>query len=261
MSATNISMDNVLKDLGDVYGKELAALPVSRDLPRLARKFTLLEYDVDLGAFVEETISPNKEKDDIAVVLFNVMTKMAKRLYSRVADHVIPDRETFNAEVNLQIHESLTAYLVKHYKERGRLVRVLKACNQSVVIATIQHIRQALMSRKILFKDCRGQWFLSFHTGETGDKPCVTQRRIEQVYNLTPDASSLINTYKFEWELGIEFDSLECNAITRIYLRMVSVDFSVVSESDMDAEARADAEAKLKQALANCSLECDFKLA
>lgn len=102
---------------------------------------------------------------------------------------------------------------------------------------------------------------MSFHTGETGEKPCVTQRRIEQVYNLAPDASSLVNTYKFEWELGIEFDSLECHAIKKIYLRMVSVDFSVVSEADMDAEARADAEAKLKQALANCTLECDFKLA
>jgi hypothetical protein len=246
------TIDNnaLIKDISDVCHKTLVNLPVSKDLPRLGRNFTLSKHNG--SEFVTQTFTQDKAKDPIPTVVFRLIEALSNLLnYS----HATPFTEDiFNAEVNMNIHETLTKFLQVHFGEPNRIVNVLKTCNQSTVIATLFHVRTALEKIDIRFKDCRGQWFLLFHTGKDGNTPHITQRRVEQVYKMAPDNTRLLNIFKFEWELELVFDSLNCDFIKAIAIRVNRVDFADEGMELSETE-RKEAEDKIRTTLDRCHAE------
>jgi hypothetical protein len=246
----DISMESLIKDINDVCHKSLANLPVSKDLPRLGRNFTMYEYTG--SNFEVKTFTNDKAKDPIPVVVFRLIEHLSKALNHT---HTTPYTEdNFNAEVNMNMHETLTKYLGNHFGEPNRVVNILKTCNQSPVIATLFHVRTALEKIDVRFKDCRGQWFLHFHTGKDKNSPQITQRRVEQVYKMAPDNTRLLNLYKFEWELELIFDSLECNFIKCVALRILRVDFAEEGMELSESE-RKEAEDKIRSAFEKAHAE------
>jgi hypothetical protein len=246
----DINMEHLIKDISDVCHKALVNLPVSKDLPRLGRNFTCLEYT---GSEYEvRPFTPDKTKDPIPAVVFRLVDHLCNALQYT---HNGPFTEDiFNVEVNMNIHESLTKFLQTHFGEPNRIVNVLKTCNQSTVIATLYHVRTALERIDIRFKDCRGQWFLHFHTGKDKNTPQVTQRRVEQVYKMAPDNTRLLNIFKFEWELELVFDSLMCNFIKTICVRVLRVDFAEEGMALSETEKK-EAEGKIRSTLDKCLAE------
>jgi len=237
----DINMEKLISDITDVCHKTLANLPVSKDLPRLGRNFTFSEYTG--SEFAVRPFTTDKAKDPIAHVVFKLVEFLSNALQFQ---HDPPYTEDeFNAEVNMNIHESLTKYLSTHFGENHKIIHVLKTCNQSPVIASLFHVRTALQQSDINFKDCRGQWFLHFNTGKDKNSPCVIQRRMEQVYKMAPDNTRLLNLFKFEWELELVFESLECNYIKAVTLRILRVDFAEEGKELSETE-RSEAETKLR---------------
>lgn len=257
-------MDKVATALREVYAKDLATLPVSKDLPRLCKKIAVLTYNASNSSYDVKKFTADATEQ----IVYNLLLGISKELY-KVSSNVgtdplvslEPSTESFTQEVNIQVHESLTQYLVKYWGEHSRLCRILKSLNQSFVIATLVHIRMALMGCDIQFKDCRGDnWFLEVCLGKDGAKPSVVQRRKEQVFKMA-DNGLPQNLYVFTWEVIIDFDSLECLSVTDITIRWLGTDFSNVSEKDVPPQQRQEIEEKFKNVFTNLTVKVsDFKL-
>lgn len=242
MSIT-IEMSQVAKDLEAVCVKNIEDLPVSRDLPRLARKFTLYENSKEVP-FAED-----RQKDKIENVCFSLIATISRLLKNESAEAT---QSNFDKVVNMNIHETLNQYLLQHYGRDHRVLKVLKTCNQSTVITTLYHVRTALLNRGISFKDPRpSYWFLDFQSD--GQNPSIVQRRKEQVYELTEDKSSLVNLFQFEWQLEITFDSVEANHVSAISLSLANIDFSGCHPSLTD-DSKKNFENGLREAFTNCTI-------
>lgn len=236
-----IEIAKVAHDLESVCAKNIEDLPVSRDLPRLARKFSLYK-DNDLTPFSEDM-----QKDKIETIMYNLITKISQLLNNENPEATV---DNFDKVVNMNIHETLNQYLLQFYGRDHRVLKVLKMCNQSTVIATLFHVRQGLKER-LEFKDPRpSHWFLEFKTD--GKNPVVIQRRKEQVYRFSDDKSSLINLFQFEWKLEIVFDSVEVNHVSRVTVGLLNTDFS---KCTMDQEWQQESEQFLNDAFSGCTSE------
>lgn len=263
---TKIEIDKVAHDLEAVCAKNIEDLPVSRDLPRLARKFTL--YDDDNNKF---PFTPDIQKDKIENVMYQLISKISILLNNENPD---ASQENFDKVVNMDIHETLNQYLLQYYGRDHRVLKVLKMCNQSTVISTLYHVRQGLKER-LEFKDPRpSHWFLEFQTNDnsnnnnnnssssssngngngsnTNFSPVVIQRRKEQVYRFSDDKTQLINLFQFEWKLQINFDSVEVNYVKSVCVGLLNTDFSTCP---MDEAWKQTSKQFLEDAFANCVID------
>ncbi|KAG2377966.1 hypothetical protein C9374_008588 [Naegleria lovaniensis] len=230
----SVNMTNVVDELTKVAQHKLESLPVSKDIPRLARKFTLFRYNKQDSTMQEKNFTADKAKDKINIVLFELMHALCSEIGTQSPGGA--SQEIFDTEVNTNIPTTFDKYLLKYYGENHAIIKLLKCCNQSPVIAVLFHVRECLKNHGIEFKDCRGMWFLDFHTGKDFKTPIITQRRIEQVYSISEDKSSLICKYKFEWEISIQFDTLHCDHITKIELKLKDLDYSGYSCPEKEKE-------------------------
>lgn len=236
-----VEMEKVANALREVYKKDIMNLPVSCDLVRLCRKFSILDYSSANSRYEKVPFTEDSTNDPSDKVIYALLHKISEKLYCvpPLEEEKVPDNddlETFKKEVNLQVFETLTNYIINRFGEKSRVIRILKSCNQSFVIATLVHLRNALMQKQIMFKDCRGEWHLEVKTCPNG-KPSVVQRRKEQVFKLT-DSGLPKNMYRFEWEVQIEFDSCACKSIDSISIRLLGVDFTGVSNDDCPEDTR-----------------------
>jgi len=233
-----IEIDKVAHDLETVCAKNIEDLPVSRDLPRLARKFSLYN-GTEMVPFC-----PDLAKDKIETVMYQLITKISTLLNNENPEAT---EENFEKVVNMNIHETLNQYLLQFYGRDHRVLKVLKMCNQSTVIATLYHVRQGLKER-LEFKDPRpSHWYLEFKTN--GQNPVVIQRRKEQVYRFSDDKSTLINLFQFEWKLEIVFDSVEVNHVSSVCVGLLNTDYS---KCTMDEEWQKESEQFLNDAFNDC---------
>lgn len=250
-SSTSVDMEKVADSLREVYKKDLMNLPVSCDLVRLCRKFTIMETVDETPQKIEFADTSN---DPLDKVLYSLLHMISDKLFTDPAlgDEKRPDKDDlslFQKEVNMQVFETLTNYILMRFGEKSRVIRVLKSCNQSFVIATLTFLRLALMNQKLMFKDCRGEWYLELWTNKNG-KPTVVQRRKEQVFRFGNNGVP-VNTFRFEWDVSIEFDSLMCKSITRIEIRLLQIDFSGVSEDNVPPAERQESEQILRKTFEN----------
>lgn len=123
---TPVSIDKVAQALREVYAKELAVLPVAKDLPRLCKKIAVLTYNDGSSSYDSKKFTA----DSTELIVYNLLVGISKELYkvsSNVGSDPLvtqePTNESFMEEVNIQVHESLTAYLVKYWGEHSRLCR------------------------------------------------------------------------------------------------------------------------------------------
>jgi len=256
-------MEKVANALHEVYKKDIMNLPVSCDLVRLCRKFSLLDFTQESSRYEKIKFTDDSATDPSDKVIFNLLHKISEKLYSEIPPNgdqekaPVPvadgaDLEHFRKEVNLQVFETLTNYIIARFGEHSRVVRILKSCNQSFVIATLVHLRYALMQKQIMFKDCRGEWYLEVKTCPQG-KPSVVQRRKEQVFKLA-DSGLPKNLYRFEWEVQIEFDSSAVKAVNNVSIRLLGIDFTGVAAADCPEENRPGIEKMFHEMFSNLSI-------
>ena len=153
----NINMSNVVDELTKVAQHKLETLPVSKDIPRLARKFTLFRFNSQ--QMTERNFTADKAKDKINIVLFELMGAL---LGEMGLEQVSATQDIFDSEVNTNIPTTFDKYLLKYYGENHPIIKLLKCCNQSPVIAVLFHVRECLKAHGIEFKDCRGMWVCFF---------------------------------------------------------------------------------------------------
>ena len=146
-------MNNVVDELKKVAQHKLEHLPVSKDIPRLARKFTLFRFNGQQQQ--EKNFTADKAKDKINIVLFELMHALCVEMN---VQGVSATQEIFDTEVNTNIPTTFDKYLLKYYGENHAMIKLLKCCNQSPVIAVLFHVRECLKNHGIEFKDCRGMW-------------------------------------------------------------------------------------------------------
>lgn len=240
-----MSISELAKDVGKCCTQKLDVSPVSSDLPRLARRFLLLKHKEN--DYIQLEFCTDIKKDSLEKVVYGLLTHLVLMLKPKTETVSL---DVFLKEVNLEFVDSISKYLIKYYGESAPLNRMLKACSQSVVIAALPHLRDALGKNNIQFKDCRGEWLIFFDTGENEHKPRVKQRRKEQVYRMNSNTMDLL--YKFEWEIEICFDSLEVNEITSVSVKLLGVNFdtNVLSKEEKDT-----AETNIQNALKDCSID------
>jgi hypothetical protein len=239
-----MSIQDVARDVGKCCTQKLDVSPVSSDLPRLARRFSLQKWTND--AYGKLEFCSDIKKDTLETVVYGLLTQLVQMLK--------PNTETvsldvFLKEVNLEFVDSISQYLLKYYGEDAPLNRMLKACSQSVVISTLPHVRAALGQHNIQFKDCRGDWIIFFDTGQNEHLPRVKQRRKEQVYRLNNGAVD--NLYKFQWEIEICFDGLKVNEITGVTVRLLGIEFDTLLLTPEEQEKDRNA---ITQSLSNCHI-------
>ncbi|KAL9649868.1 hypothetical protein ABK040_009680 [Willaertia magna] len=239
----SISLTNVIEEISKISQQHFDHLPVSKDVPRLARKFSFLDNNLK-----EVNFTIDKSKDKLNVVLFELLQKLCKELNSQPITNFTQD--IFDLEVNTNIPASCDKFFLTYFGKNHPVIKFLKFCNQSPVIGVLYHVRECLTNHGIEFKDCRGMWFIDFYISKD-NSPCIIQRRMEQVFSHSSDKTTLICKYKFEWELIIYFDSLQINKIINVELRLKNLDYNDYKECT-DKE-REDSERIFKKAFANVS--------
>lgn len=158
--------------------------------------------------------------------------------YTHLFEHIISPNATasiqvpldqFRTEIDISDHASLNSFFFRYFGEESRTMKLLKACNQSILAPAITNLKKGLYG-KLQYKDVPGGWTIHMFLGS--DTVRVTHRRKEQVTQQRPEDLQILRCFQFEWELVIDFDSREeMNDIESVSLRLVGLDFS---ESDID---------------------------
>ena len=175
------------------------------------------------GQLIEEEFCENKQDDSIEQVIYLLVCSLTKLLKS---ESEMASFDKFNQTVDMNIHETLNRYLLQQYGRDHRVLGILKMCNQSSAISVQNHVRAALLSKNIQFKDPRPSYWAIEFTSD-GQCPTVIQRRREQVYEMsTTNGFNMVRLFVFEWQLVITFDSLEVNHISEIAVELVDLDFT-----------------------------------
>jgi hypothetical protein len=164
--------------------KPLEKLPVSKDLPRLARAFEVYVPDndkhdnnvfnvqsfkevTDWKALTNHKYVPDPEDDPNEIpkhiVLYQLLQVMAQNLPKSDLDKSFPSYEKYEQTVNLNDPLTLNTFLLEQFGEEHEVIRLLKVCHQSVIINILLGARHALTKHHIQFKDVRGAWRIQVH--------------------------------------------------------------------------------------------------
>lgn len=247
--------------LYDIWCKNVEDLPIGKDLPRLARKTRIYDdQSGDIINFIEENnnvmeddltisakddggdgkekkpmqetnvnytvIDKQNDQNEIMRAVFSVLTTLANELGEHVGTttgYSIAGMslELFDREVNISDHASLSSFILRCFGEHGRVTRVLKACNQSILAAPVTQLKRALMSH-VEYKDQKGGWTIHIRIGIDGSVS-VIHRKMEQVLRKGKDLMYQ-QVYRFEWSLNLNFQ-LSSGGIQKLDLISFSLEF------------------------------------
>ncbi len=108
--------------------------------------------------------------------------------------------ELFDREVNISEHQSLNYFLSRYFGEEGRVVRVLKACNQSMLAPAATSLKKSLLN-SFDYKDIKGRWFIRIHLKLDG--VTVVHSKTEQV--IQKGKAGYEEQFCFEWAFSLYF--------------------------------------------------------
>lgn len=183
------------------WSKPLQNLPVAKDFPRLCRKFQLFHYDPQQEQYIEQQL-PYSDPET-STYSYELLNQLNKNLSEKQPTEDLNKKEYLNT-VNLEEFQTINEYLLKKFGDDGKVTKVLKACNQAIVIVLLIIVKVPLQrDHKINFKDCMGEWKILIHTNS--NKTSVTHRRREEVFE-KQDRGLIKSTFQFEWEMELEFD-------------------------------------------------------
>jgi hypothetical protein len=139
-------MKKIENDCKKICSKKFEELPVSKDVIRLAHKVKILVRD-DITTEYE---IKNKENDGQINVIFNLFDQIGKI----VQPDINLNKEEFLKEVNLDLEETLTKYILKNFKE-GPVTSIFKTIQQTLIGRTVINIRTELDKFGLKFRDAK----------------------------------------------------------------------------------------------------------
>jgi hypothetical protein len=175
------SRKQVKKNINGLCDKPLEKLPLSKDLPRLARNFEVFISDEQqeltrTQSFKEITgwkdltqhsfiPDPDDDPNEIPkhILLYQLLQVMSQNLPKRDLAKIFPTYEQYEQAVNLDDTVTLNNFLLEHFGEEHEVIRLLKVCHQSVIVNILLGARQALSKHHVQFKDVRGAWRIQVH--------------------------------------------------------------------------------------------------
>jgi hypothetical protein len=205
LSTSNGDLTDSQLKIFEICEKPLQTLPVSKDLPRLARKFALYVNETEINWLpVVEEDSETEGEQTVYQLLHNIHESI---LYKQSTASDFPSYEDFCNEVNMNDHVTINQFLLKNFGEDDAVTVLLKACHQTIVVHVLFGARAHLMKENIHFKDVRGAWKILLHFPSGNEinsrfveadakRITVSHKRREQVYMKTSDYLKHIVEYK-----------------------------------------------------------------
>jgi hypothetical protein len=264
-------------------------LPVAKDLPRLARKIRVYDYTNEPINFIDEDIDTSKlvpstptsaetniagdssftgpvevveyRDDSLARTIFSILTSLGQELHDNTANMSGMTLQMFDRECICSDHKSINNFILRYFGSQGRVTRVLKACNQSIIAPPVTQLKKLLLD-KIDYKDVRGEWTIHVHIetkirgqGEDEEEDVyvvIVHRKKEQV--LVKKKISYELVYQFEWEFTIRFRS-NMTDIESISLCFKDILFN--GERIFDDEEKKKIESMLRSVIVDLEITYD----
>jgi hypothetical protein len=215
-----MKIEELLKDAKKTASKEkkLAQLPVTKDIPRLAKKFQI---------FVNEKEIPviSSEEDSLEDATFNILKILGKEL-----QNIDLERQEFSKKVLFTSHISLTEYMLEKFGETGITNCILKSCHQGIIANCLHGLKSTMIKDKVdvPIRDVRGAWklFVKIKKDKNGNLTFIStsHERQEYVYDKIPSTADYINYFRIVWEFvsiynvkTFEIENVEMNLIDIIY--------------------------------------------
>jgi hypothetical protein len=215
-----MKIEELLKDAKKISSKEkkLEKLPVTKDIPRLAKKFHI---------FVNEKEIPviSSEEESLEDATFNIFKILGKEL-----QNVDLDKTEFSKKVLFTSHFSLTEYMLEKFGETGITTCILKSCHQGIIANCLHGLKSTMINDKVdvPIRDVRGAWkiFVHIKKDKNGNLTFIstTHERQEYVYDKIPSTADYINYFRIIWEFvsiynvkSFEIENAEMNLLDIIY--------------------------------------------
>mmetsp|Transcript_40864 Transcript_40864/g.102916 ORF Transcript_40864/g.102916 Transcript_40864/m.102916 type:complete len:330 (-) Transcript_40864:183-1172(-) len=169
------SNDALMIDVTEKWEKRVEDLPVSVDLPRLARKMVIYDSSNTVildGGWLD--LPPEElARVQCAVPTPTTRFQLVRAILLLLARELEPSSEGVIAEKFHSLHLEephfggdisgfLGVFLRTHLGNDSHIVRVLKVCNQSVIAPAVLRLKKTIAS-KYPFKDVRGAWRIHLH--------------------------------------------------------------------------------------------------
>mmetsp|Transcript_12414 Transcript_12414/g.37601 ORF Transcript_12414/g.37601 Transcript_12414/m.37601 type:complete len:928 (-) Transcript_12414:124-2907(-) len=232
-------VENWSEDLREIAKRDALLLPLHMDLPRLARRFSILVNH-------EEVYKSPAHSVDIKTVLLHLLYRLsskldgqgsAKHVKSLYTTHVMSaptmhttddpaDKEAGGSAEDTDVSQQLKAMFTELDLNKSCMGRLLKVCNQKVIFPPYGLLKLSKLYREFPFKDCSGigSWLIQIDVEQdssTGsiERVFVTHDRKQQSTEmangeLVEEVSEHDAEYTFRWRLRIEFDAAIMNILS-----------------------------------------------
>jgi hypothetical protein len=211
--------------LMEIMHKPLLRLPISVDLPRLARKITLYDDDND-----ERVIEANEDADDSRALLVCTILSELSRLVGdseqvrSTIEQQARDFITDQGDMATGIMAFFTEVLTANGVEEPKVIGVLRGCNQSTLAPAVMRLKKTLA---MPYKDKRSSWLVDIHVAD--NRVIVTHRKIEEAWlDSYQDPAEFY--FDFTWHLEVEFDR-QTAQLQQVRLKIVHVTFPETASS------------------------------
>eukprot|EP01102_Stenamoeba_stenopodia_P021149 TRINITY_DN8444_c0_g1_i1.p1 TRINITY_DN8444_c0_g1~~TRINITY_DN8444_c0_g1_i1.p1 ORF type:complete len:307 (+),score=57.34 TRINITY_DN8444_c0_g1_i1:213-1133(+) len=197
------------EDTKDKWIKPLTKLPVNVDIPRLARKMSIYDDSRNLlldGSWLDltpEEIEASPYKDQIPTNKSN--TKLIQDVLQVLADQLGEDSTAIREEFGKMVKDNggdtagpFGNFLNRHMGDNSTVVKVLKACNQSIIAPSVVRLKLSIAPR-LPFKDLRGAWRIQIHCLKSS--VVVFHKKYETSWE-----NFSTEEFQFSWQLRITFD-------------------------------------------------------
>jgi hypothetical protein len=243
-------MDDTLKK----WSQHITKLPAAIDLPRLARKMIVFDESHNLlidgeiwssiskipsieTATTTTTTTSSENNDEKTIIpqinttpatqssqalLREIMLILADQLNEHDVHEVVSNQmyEFIPDDYTGDISTMLQSFFVKKI-DGSAVLRILKACNQSILAAAVVRLKAGIASR-IPYKDYRGAWHIEISFSQ--DEICVIHKKREMSWEQHPQQSCKEDQFEFAWEFLLGFDRQVLD-LRRVDLSITEVSF------------------------------------
>eukprot|EP01102_Stenamoeba_stenopodia_P013527 TRINITY_DN4400_c0_g1_i1.p1 TRINITY_DN4400_c0_g1~~TRINITY_DN4400_c0_g1_i1.p1 ORF type:complete len:659 (-),score=125.08 TRINITY_DN4400_c0_g1_i1:96-2072(-) len=181
-----------------IFDKPLDALPCHKDLPRLVRQFTVEGEKIDKRGEGEE---PTSVAELCKAILIRLNDEFGERedLSNTIA-------QRYSEFVSESSTDELAMSLLKLFQQvmaDSRVVRILKASNQSIIAPAMTRVKKLLEDAGLPFNSVRNGWWI--HIERKWDEIVIKHCKRETA---TPEGESGVFgiPYNFEWAIAFTMD-------------------------------------------------------
>lgn len=172
MSSLEARSTNIAHEFTAICNTSLEKLPVSKDLLRLAKCFRVEEkrtgsmrVDEKLPILTEIKYTETFNSS-VKVIIMDLLNCLHMMLNLKPEAPLLTDSskiggliifKEFDEQVNDSDHHTLTKFLLNKFGDNHGVCKILKLCNQSIVVSFLGHLAEILHTQlDIRCKDVRG---------------------------------------------------------------------------------------------------------